>query len=365
MHTTTTAASAVELKVWVQTEGRDVMCLLYEPHTTIIEDLKRTVFGNNRDKYQAFLLQQYLRPDTLVPADTSAAEPIKFKFIVQHPNTETNNDADDIADAGIIMDPPDESRSRTMSSNRQVVSKFNKFMNSNPLWSVFDKVIILLNDLRSKKYILSWQLDKMMPKRETVQLAYLYFIPKPHKAGTPLRPIVSSMNMPTTGISKFLDKLIRPIFDKHARSTTIIDGVDLIHRLEAYTTNGHLIPKTYLCTFDITDLYTMLPQEESLDILIEFLLQYGYQKVQNIPIDIIRKLALIVIKENVFVYEKKFYRQVIGGAMGSAFTLTLANIFMWKWEKQLVHRLKVSNEIYGRYVDAIFFTSNDSLEFID
>ncbi|CAF1524082.1 unnamed protein product, partial [Rotaria magnacalcarata] len=159
--------------------------------------------------------------------------------------------------------------------------------------------------------------------------------------------------------------LIRPIFDKHARSTTIIDGVDLIHRLEAYTTNGYLKPKTYFCTFDTTDLYTMLPQEESLDILIEFLVQHGYQKVQNIPIDIIRKLAIIVIKENVFVYEKKFYRQVIGGAMGSAFTLTLANIFMWKWERQLVHRLEVSNEIYGRYVDDIFFTSNDSLECID
>ncbi|CAF5171748.1 unnamed protein product, partial [Rotaria magnacalcarata] len=144
-------------------------------------------------------------------------------------------------------------------------------LDSNPLWSVFDKVILLLNDLRSKKYILSWQLGKMMPKRETAQLAYLCFIPKPHKAGTPLRPIVSSMNMPTTGISKFLDKIIRSIFDKHARSTTIIDGVDLIHRLEAYTTNGYLKPKTYLCTFDITDLYTMLPQEESLDILIEFL----------------------------------------------------------------------------------------------
>ncbi|CAF3294481.1 unnamed protein product [Rotaria socialis] len=84
------------------------------------------------------------------------------------------------------------------------------------------------------------------------------------------------MNMPTTGISKFLDKLIWPIFDKHARSTTFIDGVDLIHHLEAYTTNGHLLPNTYLCTFDITDLYTMLPQEESLDILIGFLLQYGY-----------------------------------------------------------------------------------------
>ncbi|CAF3018172.1 unnamed protein product [Rotaria socialis] len=69
--------------------------------------------------------------------------------------------------------------------------------------------------------------------------------------------------------------------------------------------------------------------------------------------------------------------------MGSAFTLTLANILMWKWQKQLVHRLEVSNEIYGRYltwfieeytlhimshfryVDDIFFTSNDSLECID
>ena len=86
------------------------------------------------------------------------------------------------------------------------------------------------------------------------------------------------MNAPTTGISKFLDQLIRPLFDKHARSTTIIDGVDLIRRLETYVENGYLKPTTQLCTFDITDLYTMLPQEESLNILTEFLTEHGYQK---------------------------------------------------------------------------------------
>ena len=52
--------------------------------------------------------------------------------------------------------------------------------------------------------------------------------------GTPLRPIVSSMKTPTTGISKFLDRLIRPLFDQHVRATTIIDGVDLIRRLDIY-----------------------------------------------------------------------------------------------------------------------------------
>ena len=157
------------------------------------------------------------------------------------------------------------------------------------------------------------------------------------------------MNIPTTGISKFLDKLLRPLFDKHVRSTTIIDGVDLIRRLETYVENGCLKPTTHFCTFDITDLYTMLPQEKSLNVLIKFLLQRGYHKVKGVPIDTIRKLAHIVLAENVFIYDKKFYRQILGGAMGSVFTLTLANIFMWKWEKELVRRQLATNEIYGRY----------------
>ncbi|CAF1265623.1 unnamed protein product [Rotaria sordida] len=36
----------------------------------------------------------------------------------------------------------------------------------------------------------------------------------------------------------------------------------------------------------------------------------------------------ITLQANAFVYGKKFYRQIIGSAMGSAFTLTLANIFI-------------------------------------
>ena len=103
----------------------------------------------------------------------------------------------------------------------------------------------------------------------------------------------------------------------------------------------------------------MLPQKESLDILIEFLLEHGYQQVKGIPIDAIRKLAQIVIQENVFVYDEKYYRQIVGGAMGSPFTLTLANIFMWKWEKQLVERQQMSNEIYGRLVFIFHRRGND------
>jgi len=34
--------------------------------------------------------------------------------------------------------------------------------------------------------------------------------------------------------------------------------------------------------------------------------------------------------------------------MGSPFTLTLANIFMWDWEQELVENQRNSNELYGR-----------------
>ena len=159
---------------------------------------------------------------------------------------------------------------------------------------------------------------------------------------------MNTIKAPTTSISKFLDRLIRPLFDKHARSTTIVDGSDLICRLHDYTANGYLRPSTQLCTFDITDLYTMLPQEESLNILCEFLLHFGYRKLEGIHIDAIRKLARVVLTENAFVYKGKFYKQILGGAMGSPFTLTLANIFMWKWEKNFIRRQNEANEIYGR-----------------
>jgi hypothetical protein len=60
------------------------------------------------------------------------------------------------------------------------------------------------------------------------------------------------------------------------------------------------------------------------------------------------QLASIALKENVPVYNNKFYRQTLGSAMGSSFTLTLANIFMWKWQKEFVRQKKVSGEYFGR-----------------
>ena len=119
-----------------------------------------------------------------------------------------------------------------------------------------------------------------------------------------------------------LDRLIRLLFDQHIEQTTFIDGVQFIRRLELYISLGLLKPTTHLCTCDITDLYTTLPQEQSIDILKKFLNHFKYTHVQRMTVDAIESLAYIVLMENVFFYKQKYYRQIKGGAIGSPFTLT-------------------------------------------
>jgi hypothetical protein len=99
---------------------------------------------------------------------------------------------------------------------------------------------------------------------------------------------------------------------------------------------------------DTCDTFYFRVQDESLKILEEFLQEQHLEKIEGIPIKVIRQLAEIVLKETAFFYENKYYKQIVGGAMGSPFTLILANIFMWKWENNTICKELGSNEIYGR-----------------
>ncbi|CAF0814656.1 unnamed protein product [Didymodactylos carnosus] len=76
-------------------------------------------------------------------------------------------------------------------------------------------------------------------------------------------------------------------------------------------------------------------------------------------------MAELVLDTNCFAYDGKYYRQIRGGAMGSAFTQTLASIYMLEWEHDFVQHQRSNNEIYGRYIDDGFLTTNLTREQID
>jgi hypothetical protein len=159
------------------------------------------------------------------------------------------------------------------------------------------------------------------------------------------------MNGPTIGVSHFLDRLLRPLFDHIAKQTTFVNGIDLVRQLENYRDCGQFRPTTQLITFDVTDLYTMIPRNGALEALGRFLIQNSIQgRIGHLSVDTILKLARLVLNTNYFVYNNKYYRQIKGGAMGSPFTMTLANVYMLEWEQSLIKSQLEQGELYGRYV---------------
>jgi hypothetical protein len=134
-----------------------------------------------------------------------------------------------------------------------------------------------------------------------------------------------------------------------ARQTTFINGIDFVRQLEQYRDCGRLLPTTNFITFDVTDLYTMIPRNGALLTLERFLCQHSKQgKINNMTIDTIMKMARLILDTNCFAYEDKYYLQTRGGAMGSPFTMTLANIYMLEWEQPLVNHQNSHSELYGR-----------------
>ena len=107
----------------------------------------------------------------------------------------------------------------------------------------------------------------------------------------------------------------------------------------------------------------MIPRDGALIVLEEFLCKYAQNGfIHGMTIDTLMKMARLVLDTNCFAFENKYYQQIRGGAMGSPFTMTLANIYMLKWKQPLIGNQKRHNELYGRYIDDVFMTSNLSLE---
>jgi hypothetical protein len=157
------------------------------------------------------------------------------------------------------------------------------------------------------------------------------------------------MTGPTTSVSHFLDHVLRHIFDRVTRQTTFVNGMDLVRQLEKYRDNGYLLSSTRFVTFDVTDLYTMIPRNGALEALGRFLMQNSTKgKIGNLSVDTILQLARLVLDTNCFVYDNTYYRQIKGGAMGSPFTMTLANVYMLECEQSLIELQLSQGELYGR-----------------
>ncbi|CAF4638535.1 unnamed protein product, partial [Rotaria sp. Silwood2] len=155
-----------------------------------------------------------------------------------------------------------------------------------PLSDMLYAVQKLLSSLVTQKAITIQQFKKISPKTMKLELGHYHGLPKPHKPGTPLRPIVASIHAPTTFI-------------------------DVVRKLEQIVLDGHFQVTTKFIGIDVTDLYTMIPREGALHALIRFLENNPHRgKIGTLSIDAIMRMARLILDTNYFAYDHKYYRQI-------------------------------------------------------
>lgn len=65
-------------------------------------------------------------------------------------------------------------------------------------------------------------------------------------------------------------------------------------------------------------------------------------------------MTSLILDTNCFAYQNRYCRQTHEGAMGSAFTQVLVNIYMLEWEQELIQSQETHQNIYRSFVHYFF-----------
>ena len=193
---------------------------------------------------------------------------------------------------------------------------------------------------------------------------HLYGLPKIHKNATapPLRPIISMSGTVTHELAQYLNRQIRPYID---RSHMISSSDELLIKLHDITLHRNQV----LASLDVESLFTNVPIETTIDIIIATAYNHHSLPPPQIDADVMRQLLKICTTATPFSFNGTNYVQKEGVSMGSPLGPTFADFYMSHVENYLLSQNRVSNPVfYVRYVDdtlAIFNSNNHVRHFIN
>ena len=178
----------------------------------------------------------------------------------------------------------------------------------------------------------------------------MYGLPKLHKQGVPMRPILSMVNAPQQEMARWLAGLLRPVVMKYG-DRTLKDTFEFCDDLERFVTDNN-VEGTFMCSFDISSLFTNVPLNEAIDIALDALYRDPEVPTPSEPESLIRKMLLKATTDVEFSFDGNMYKQLDGVAMGSPLGPILANIFVGFLESRIDEDQWPL--LYRRFVDDAF-----------
>lgn len=192
-------------------------------------------------------------------------------------------------------------------------------------------------------------LQRLLPQH--TRTAEFYGLPKTHKPGNPLRPIVSACGDPLDKLSWFLQCILTQLLTFIPAHLPNTDSY--LTKLKDAFPNG-LPPGSIIFSLDVTNLYGSIPIQEGVEAVIA-LVERNLPKINmfGIALSDLRSLLSHVLTNNYVRFGSKIFKQTSGIAMGSRVAPPVAITFMHILETGFMSTLNFTPELYIRYIDDI------------
>ena len=225
-------------------------------------------------------------------------------------------------------------------------------LNSNPLKITIEEIKSEISSLNANGHI-SDTLFKHL-QFEKCKLGKFKIMPKIHKSKFGIRPIIASINHPTSLLSFVIDFIFQPLVIKN--ETYLKDSQNLIQLCENLELDD--IKDLEIGTADFESLYTNMDPSKTIEKICCYLDSIDY-KNDHIDLYGIKTFLLLIFNKNVFSYEQNFYIQLIGIAMGCKCGPSVSNLCLYILEINWVRLNKPI--IYRRFIDDIFYLNKYEL----
>lgn len=232
----------------------------------------------------------------------------------------------------------------------EYVNRVNKLLEEGPYEKIrrnpLNKYISFTNDVVKNCSSVILKKDRYKFHVSNPVLPRLYCLPKIHKEGKSMRPIVSGIDSPTHLLAKFLVEEFTGLSQKCGRFS-IKNNVEFVDKIKDVKLKSNEI----MVSFDVCSLFPSIPVNETMIYLREFL---SKNNVESQKVNEFVKLTEICMNQNYFKFNNEFYKQLDGTAMGNSLSPFIAELFMSKFEEDLGNNLKYFPRVWVRYVDDVF-----------
>ena len=172
----------------------------------------------------------------------------------------------------------------------------------------------------------------------------MYGLPKVHKQGVSVSPLLATFKAPSCKLAKYLIKFIGQLTNNQYTINNSYEFKEQISSME-------FAEEVFVASFDVTSLFTNVPVRETVDIVLGSLYE-NEEMICGMTRNQFKKLLELCVNDNHFIFSQEHYMQHEGFAMGSPLSAPMANLFLChhevKWLNDCPERFKPL--VYRRYV---------------